>query len=362
MSILIEKIDQLKKLDIETHFSIKLKDRLIGVDEKSAKLLYGIRKFGSLLMATKYAREDYKLAWTKINYLEKEFGCKLVERSVGGLGGGSAKLTIEGEILLQKYLLAEKRFKMLDKKELLKADLSIFGSHCPALEILIQMIERKFRGFFVEYVNVGSYEGLNLVLQGFSDISGIHILDEKTGEYNTYLLKSKDFGEKIAIIRGYKRIQGIITRKGNPKKISSIKDLLRKNVTFINRNKGSGTRFLVDELIMNFALNENMQFNDVIKQIRGYDNEVRSHLEVGVAIKEGKVDCGFAIKAVAKLLNLEFIPIKEEVFDFVVLRKNIKRDSIQIFLKILSSKEFQNIIEVKDMGIKFFRNTGELIT
>ncbi|MCX8188261.1 MAG: LysR family transcriptional regulator [Nitrososphaeria archaeon] len=361
MNSLKEKIGFIKMLNVKTSFSIKLENRLEGIDEKSAKLLHGIRKFGSIMMAAKYVGEDYKLAWTRINELEKEFGCKLVERSFGGLGGGSAKLTIEGETLLQKYLLVEKKFKMINKKELLKADLSIFGSHCPTLEILIETLEKKYRGFFVEYVNVGSYEGLTLVLKGFSDISGIHLFDEKTGEYNTYLLKNKVFGEKISIIRGYRRTQGIVTKKGNPKKIFSIKDLLRKDVTFINRNKGSGTRFLIDRLIMNFASNEKMQFDDVIKQIRGYNNEVRSHLEVAVAVKEGKVDCGFAIKAVAKLLNLNFIPFTEEVFDFVILKKNIGKDNIQKFILTLSSKDFQEKVLEKDFGIRFFENTGELV-
>lgn len=361
MNNLKDEIDFIKKLNIETSFSIKFENMLKGVDEKSARLLYGIRNFGSILMASKYVGEDYKIAWTRINELEKEFGCKLVERSYGGLGGGSAKLTVEGEILLQKYLLAEKKFKTLDAKEILKANLSIYGSHCPTLEILIDVLERKFRGFFVEYVSVGSYKGIEFVLEGYSDLSGIHLFDEKTGEYNTFLLRDKVFSDKISIIRGYKRIQGIVIRKGNPKKIFSIKDLLRKDVKFINRNKGSGTRFLTDKLIMDFASNENMKFDEVIKQIRGYDNEVRSHLEVAVAVKEGKVDCGFAIKAVAKLLNLDFIPFTEEIFDFVILKKNIKKDNIQKFVSTLSSKKFQEKVLKKDFGIKFFENTGELV-
>ncbi len=356
-----EKIDFIKKLDIETIVSIKLEKMLKGMDRTDAKLLAGVRKFGSILKAAKYVGEDYKLAWTRVSELERGFGCKLVERSYGGLGGGGAKLTVEGEVLLQKYMLVEKKFKMINRKELLKADLSIFGSHCPALEILVEMLEKRFRGFFVEYVSVGSYEGLDLVLKGFSDISGIHLFDESTGEYNTYLLKDKVLNEKISIIRGYKRVQGIITRKGNPKKIFSVRDLLRKDVTFINRNKGSGTRFLIDKLIMDFALNKNMQFHNVVNQIRGYNNEVRSHLEVAVAVKEGKVDCGFAIKAAAKLLNLDFVPFTEEAFDFVILKKNIGKDNIQKFTNMLSSTEFKKKVLEKDLGIKFFENTGELV-
>lgn len=361
MNTLTKRIEFIKKLDAKANFLIKLKDVYGGLDYKSASLLHAIRRFGSILMAAKYVGEDYKLAWTRINELERLFGCKLVERSYGGVGGGSAKLTVEGETLLQKYLLIEKKFKMFGKKNLLKANLSIFGSHCPALEILVEMLEKNFREFFVEYVNVGSNEGLNLVLEGISDVSGIHLFDKKTGEYNTYLLKDKVLGEKISIIRGYKRIQGIVIRKGNPKKIFSIKDLLRKDVIFINRNRGSGTRFLLDKIIMDFASHENLQFNDIVRQIRGYNNEVRSHLEVAVAVKEGKVDCGFAIKSIAKILNLEFIPFTEEVFDFIILKKNVKKDYVQKFVKILSSEEFQKNVRNRDLGINFFDNTGQVI-
>ncbi|MBC7092122.1 MAG: molybdopterin biosynthesis protein, partial [Nitrososphaeria archaeon] len=98
------------------------------------------------------------------------------------------------------------------------------------------------------------------------------------------------------------------------------------------------------------------------KNLRGYGNEVRSHMEVGMAVKEGKADCGIAIKYVARALNLEFIPLKEEVFDFVILRDNIGKENIQKFIETLSSQEFRDKILKKDIGINFFKDTGKILT
>ena len=253
---------EFENLSVKTF--IMISSEFGGFNEEDAKLFEAIKRFGSISMAAKHIGEDYRLAWSKIDKLEKIFKCKLVERILGGVGGGSAKLTIEGEILLQKYLLAKRKLKAFNEKDLLKANLSIYGSHCPALEILVKYIEENFRNFFVEYISIGSREGLNLILEGYADISGIHLFDEKTGEYNTFLLKDKKIRDKIAIIRGYRREQGIIVKKGNPKKIFSLEDLLRKDVIFINRNKGSGTRFLIDNMISSLSLKNDLDFTDII--------------------------------------------------------------------------------------------------
>ncbi|MGC8911295.1 MAG: substrate-binding domain-containing protein [Nitrososphaeria archaeon] len=333
-----------------------------GFSVKDARLFNAIKDFGSISLAAKHVGEDYGLTWKRIDALEKAFGCKLVQRAFGGLGGGSAKLTIEGEILLQKYLLAEKKLRMLNEADMLKADLKIYGSHCPALEMLVKQAEEFYNNFFIEYVNVGSAEGLKLVLEEEADISGIHLLDEESGEYNMFLLRDKVFGDKIAIIRGYKRVQGIVTRKGNPKNISSLEDLFRKDIVFVNRNRGSGTRMLLDMMLKEAAARKGLGFDDVIGRVRGYGNEVRSHLEVAVAVKEGKADCGVAIKSAAKLLNLEFIPLKEETFDFVILKENVGKENIQKFIGTLSSREFKDKILEKDIGINFFNDTGKILT
>lgn len=361
MNEVLKRIDFAKTLKPQIALKIQ-SGETEGFSEKDAELFKAIKRFGSISMAAKNVGEDYRLAWKRIDLLEKAFKCKLVERALGGVGGGGAKLTFEAEVLLQKYLLAEKKLKSIEDSKLLEASLKIYGSHCPALEILVEQAEERFKNFYIEYICVGSMEGLQLVVGKYADLSGIHLYDEKTGKYNVFLFEDGCIGEKIALIRGYRREQGIVTRRGNPKNICSIEDLLRKDIVFVNRNQGSGTRLLLDNMLKEAASRRRQKFEEVVKSLRGYGNEVRSHMEVGVAVKEGKADCGIAIKYVARTLDLEFIPLKEEVFDFVILKENVGKDNIQKFIETLSSKEFKDKIIAKDIGINFFNNTGKILT
>jgi putative molybdopterin biosynthesis protein len=236
------------------------------------------------------------------------------------------------------------------------------GSHCYALEILVDIMEATYKNFFVEYINVGSENGIKLVLANIADISGVHLFDQVSGQYNDFLLKDPSFGKKIALIKGYSRIQGIILSNGNPKKINSIDDILRKDVVFINRNLGSGTRILLDSMINKMALKGGLSFGKMVGEIRGYSNEVRSHFEVAIAIRNGKADMGVGIKSVAKLLELDFIPIQSERFDFVVLREKIKEEKIVKFIKTLTSKHFKAEIREKNLGIEFDDRIGQILS
>jgi molybdate transport repressor ModE-like protein len=365
-SYLNEVIDSFKSLD-----DLRIVDKLylfgktsrLGMDEESAGLLSAIKKFGSISLASRYVGKDYRTAWTKIDELEKSFGFKVIDRTFGGLGGGSAKLTLKGEILLQKYLLAMKKMgNFIDSISKIRPDLSLMGSHCNALEILVGMMESEIKNFFVEYINVGSENGVKLVIAGIADISGVHLFDKISGEYNKFLLKDPKFGRKIALIRGYSRIQGIILGEGNPKNINSLEDVLRRDVVFINRNAGSGTRILFDTLMNKIVLGRGTSYRKISEGIRGYDNEVRSHFEVGTAVKYGKADMGIGIKSVAKLLKLDFIPIQSERFDFVLLKDKVDGDNIKKFLQMLSSKAFREEIYEMDLGIEFDDMVGKIIS
>lgn len=360
---IIDTIRSLENLQLGKKLYLLSKTSPTGLDEENARLLQAIRQYGSISVAAKQSGKDYRMAWLKIDELEKSFGFKIVDRTLGGLGGGSAKLTLKGEILLQKYFLAMKKVQnFLDSEEVTKPNLSIMGSHCYALEILVDIMEATYKNFFVEYINVGSENGIKLVLANMADISGVHLFDQVSGQYNDFLLKDPSFGKKIALIKGYSRIQGIILSKGNPKKIHSIDDILRKDVVFINRNLGSGTRILLDSMINKMALKGGLSFGKMVGEIRGYSNEVRSHFEVAIAIRNGKADMGVGIKSVAKLLELDFIPIQNERFDFVVLREKIKEEKIVKFIKTLTSKHFNAEIHEKNLGIEFDDRIGQILS
>ncbi len=352
------------KADLKPKCRIVLETRNLRyvLEEDGARLLEAVKRFGSISMAAKHVGLDYRLAWMKISGLEKAFGFKVVDRVLGGVGGGSARLTLEGEVLLQKYLLAERKLKQFSgTQDLLKPDLNVMGSHCPALEILIKMIEERYEKFFIEYATIGSENGLKLVLKKIADVSGVHIFDKESNSYNEFLLKNNKFGKKLALIKGYFREQGLIVRKGNPKKIYSIEDLLRKEVTFINRNRGSGTRLLLDALVEKLALDKRIAFKHAVRNIRGYGSEANSHLEVATAIIYGKADAGLGIKASANAFNLDFIPLQREAFDFVALKENANKEKIKRFVEVLLSKKFQSEIRKKDYGIEFHSETGKIL-
>jgi putative molybdopterin biosynthesis protein len=223
------------------------------------------------------------------------------------------------------------------------ADLCIIGSHCIGLDVLARIMGEYSLG--VKIINVGSMGGLAAVKRGESDVSGIHLLDEETDEYNIPFLKGVD----AFLIRGYDREQGLVIQNGNPKEITGIGDLSRDGLSFINRNPGSGTRVLLDLELKKMGVGKD--------EIRGYDIETKSHSAVAAAVAHRKADVGLAIKTVADQYHLDFIPIRNEKYDFAVPTDKI--DKISIFLKILRSERFHT--EIEKIGLHPSEETGEII-
>lgn len=329
------------------------------IDEEGARILKQVRETGSIREAAKKVGRDYRAIWMKINGMEKACGMELVERSLGGVGGGYAKLTFAGEFLLRKYDTAKRKIGMLTSSpEILKPDLTIIGSHCPALEILIGILEEE--GLLVEYMHAGSLIGMEMVYRGLADISGIHLFDD-AGEYNNFVLRDMRYRGKLAIIKGYIRRQGLIVKKGNPKGIRSFGDILGKNVTLVNRNRGSGTRLLTDHLLGRLAGEGDAGFIELTHRIKGYGNEARSHSEVVTMIKHGKADVGIGLQASAYKNGLDFIPLRDEGFDFVIRRENLGNDKIRKFIGKLKSKEFRMRLSEGQRGIFLHKNTGRVL-
>ena len=236
------------------------------------------------------------------------------------------------------------------------AELEFIGSHCPIVEKILNKLRAKYN---VRLLNVGSTGGLIAIRNGEADITGIHLLDEKTGEYNIPFIRRFNLSN-IIVVRGYYREQGIIVAKGNPLNIRSFEDIVDKDVKFINRNKGSGTRVLVDLLIANIARKRGINVEDVIKSINGYWIEAKTHSAVAAAVKYGKADAGIGLKYVAQMYDLDFIPLREEEYDFVISKNSISKDSVREFLEYLRSKWLQELIN-STPGYKVRESTGKVI-
>jgi len=244
----------------------------------------------------------------------------------------------------------------LFSKNYTPANMYIIGSHDIGLDIIIVKLSGKFN---CKVINVGSLGGLLAIISGDADIAGIHLVDEETGIYNIPYIKRLDIHDAV-LIRGYMRRQGIIVPKGNPKNIKSIEDFLRSDVTIVNRNRGAGTRALLDLKLKEIAKKSNLSFEEIIKKVKGYFYEVKTHTAVAAAIAQGKADAGLGIESAAAMYNLDFIPLTWEYYDFLIMKSSLNKDAVKKFLEILKSKEFKVELE-KIPGYKVPENIGEVI-
>ncbi len=237
------------------------------------------------------------------------------------------------------------------------ANLYIIGSHDVALDIaLIPMMPSWVRA---KVINVGSLEGLRAAARGDADIAGIHLVDESSGEYNVPFVKSIGQGS-VALIAGYMREQGIIVPRGNPKGIKSIDDIIEGGLTIVNRNRGAGTRFLLDMLIRRYAEKHGLSVGEVIGKIRGYYHEARTHTAVAAAVAQGRADAGIGIRAAASMYGLDFIPLAWEHYDFAVPLAKLEKASVREFISIVKTPEFKRRLE-SIPGYRAKDNIGEVI-
>jgi putative molybdopterin biosynthesis protein len=167
---------------------------------------------------------------------------------------------------------------------------------------------------------------------------------------------------KAILIRGYVRLQGLIVEKGNPLNIKDFNDLLRPNIRFINRNKGSGTRALIDMKLKELANTKGINFQNLVNMINGYYTESKTHSGVAAAIAQGRADVGVAIKSVADAYDLDFIPIGEEFYDFLIPIDRINKENVKKFIEILKSKTFADLLEKRLPGYKVHKDTGRIIS
>ncbi len=238
-------------------------------------------------------------------------------------------------------------------------DLIFIGSNDFCVNTIFESMLEKDPNLKIKAINVGSEGGIRAIAVGQTDISGIHLLDPKTGEYNKPFLKTYSLKEKATLIRGYSRLQGLIIRKDNLLNIKSLEDAIEKGAFFINRNPGSGTRILFDMLLEKIAEKRNAPLKELIKEIKGYEVEAKTHSAVASAVSMGKADIGIAIKTVWMFYeNLEFIPLKEEKYDFLILNESMEKSSVKLFIETLKSEDFQKTAE-KLEGIKTDKNTGK---
>jgi putative molybdopterin biosynthesis protein len=220
------------------------------------------------------------------------------------------------------------------------------GSHDIALDLLGQYLAGRDRR--LTSANVGSQGGLLALQRGEAHLAGSHLLDPESGEYNLPAIRQYLPGVPVRVVALVKRQQGLLVRKGNPKQIGSLNDIVRSDVTFVNRQRGAGTRLLLDYEINLKGI--------APSAIRGYNQEEFTHLAVAVAIASGRADCGLGIAAAAMALDLEFVPLFQERYDLVIPLRYAEGELLAPLFELLHDPAFRRAVaalpgyEVSRMG------------
>lgn len=234
----------------------------------------------------------------------------------------------------------------------IKNTLLITGSHDPLIDEASDFMRKKHYRTFISSVHVGSLSGIIALKSRETHIAGIHLLDEDDGTYNAGWIKKYIPGEKIILIKAFKRTQGLIVKKGNPLNLKGIESLINPGVRYVNRQRGAGTRILFD-----YLLNRNKIKPD---SVYGYQREEFTHLSTAVQIAMDKADAGLGIYSAAKLYDLDFIPLIEEEYDFAINYDFSNNILFKYFIEITGSPEFK--IRLSELGGYNFYNNQEFIT
>jgi putative molybdopterin biosynthesis protein len=223
------------------------------------------------------------------------------------------------------------------------------GSHDLTLDILANLLGKFYPPIFFSSHPVGSLGGILAIKNRICHMAGLHLLDPETGEYNFPYLRQYLKGIAVRVIHLVYREQGLIVQRGNPKKIKGLKDLLRKDIAFINRQKGSGTRILLDHTLKTLLLEQS--------QIQGYEKEEYTHMAVASTVASGIVNAGLGILPAAKAMDLDFIPIAKERYDLVIPSIHFEDEKVQRVIQTIRSNEFKKM--VSQMGGYDVSKTGE---
>lgn len=224
--------------------------------------------------------------------------------------------------------------------------LIIAGSNDPLLDRMIGLYNRQNAECVAVFGNLGSLGGLKALHHNLCHVAGSHILDEDdSGEYNFSTAKH-ELASNPVVMNFCKREQGLILPKGNPKHIYTTADLGQAGLKLVNRLPGTGTRVLLDRELQKHGI--------APQNVQGYEDEVSSHLDVAIRVKTGRADVGMGIRVVAQMLDLDFVPLRWERYDFIIGRDNFFGRDIQHFLALLHEKPFKEIaasLEGYDMSL-----------
>lgn len=242
----------------------------------------------------------------------------------------------ESEFERYKASMSANPGKPQESKAAAQHSLQLAGSHDFLVEQLVKYIASQGTGLSITPSYIGSLEGLMMLYRGSADIAAVHLLDPASQQYNLPFIRQLFVHEPITVMRLATRDQGLIVAKGNPKNITGVKDLARSDITIINRQKGAGTRFLLDSFLASEKLEP--------AAVKGYESEEWTHLGAAAHISRGSADAAFGIRCAASQLGLDFIPLTKEQFDLVFRWTPGNKDALKYLIDLIQLTNFKDSI------------------
>jgi putative molybdopterin biosynthesis protein len=238
-----------------------------------------------------------------------------------------------------------------EKSKRIEGALLASGSNDPILDMLQTYMRQSYPEFYIFSSNTGSTDGMKALNRGYTDLAWSHLFDPKSGEYNIPFLPTYLPDVKVVVVNLFYRDLGFLVAPKNPFHIRGFDDLTQKRVRFINRQKGSGTRVLLDHHLKKLRISSSA--------IEGYEREVYTHFEVGLSVLSKEADVGIGTIVVSKLLGLGFVPITRESFDMLMDQSTFFKKGIQALIEVLNSREFRSRVE--GLGSYDFKNSGKIL-
>ena len=215
--------------------------------------------------------------------------------------------------------------------------LILVGSHDVLLDRTIGLFNRLYSDYLAVFGNVGSLGGLKALARGACHMASSHLLQEDEQEYNFAFIYQELGSELPAVVNFCRREQGLLVAKGNPKGIKGVSDLGQPGIKIANRPEGTGTRLLLDRELGKAGLKGT--------EVEGYEREFRSHLDVGLEVLSGRADATPAIRPVADLLDLDFVPLRWERYDLLVSKDRFFEKGVQFFMGLFNEPVFRKQAE-----------------
>jgi len=231
----------------------------------------------------------------------------------------------------------EVRVGLLVERDRLEGTVLAVGSHDLALDVLAGYLRGIHPGITLASARAGSLAGLAALRRGEAHLAGIHLLDPATGEYNLPYVARYLPGTRVLLVTLALREQGIMVAPGNPLGIMGLPDLARPGVTMVNRQRGSGTRVLLDVELGRLGLDP--------ERLQGYEREEYSHLAVAAAVAGGTADAGLGIFAAARALGLDFVPLATERYELAIPEKNLDHTGVRLLLEVVEDQSFRTAVQ-----------------